>query len=204
MKTKTTPAAILLAAGRGKRFESNKLLYQIGGKTMYRYSYENLRLMQSEGRIGFLFVVTSHAEIAEAVRKEVPVIRNDQPELGIARSLQIGLAALREQDPQTAACLFSVADQPFLSAETLRRLLREFQNSEKGIAACASRGIPGNPVIFAAEYFPLLHSLTGDRGGKQVLYQHLEDVILCETDPAELQDIDTRSDAGRLSGGTHI
>lgn len=195
MKTRYAPAAILLAAGCGSRFGSNKLLYPLGGKPMYRHIYDRLLLMQREGRISTLLVVTSHPEVAEAVRPETPVIWNDRPDLGIARSLHLGLTALREQHPDLEACLFAVGDQPGLSAGTLREFLQSYQNTAKGIAACSSCGTAGNPVLFAAEYFPELLALTGDRGGKRVMLCHPEDTFLFEVSPEQLRDIDTREDA---------
>ena len=54
-------------------------------------------------------------------------------------------------------------------------------------------GKAGNPVIFHERYVPELLKIEGDKGGKSVVNQHLEDVFLFEIpDEIELKDIDRR------------
>ena len=48
----------------------------------------------------------------------------------------------------------------------------------------------GNPCIFSREYYQELMEITGDKGGKQIICAHKEDVVLCETEEAELRDVD--------------
>ena len=52
----------------------------------------------------------------------------------------------------------------------------------------------GNPVLWDKKYFSELMELTGDVGGKKVMQNHLQDIIIVEIDEAELKDIDYRRD----------
>lgn len=121
----------------------------------------------------------------------ITVVRNPEPELGISHSIHLGISALLAENPVTPACLFAVADQPFLTESSISSLLARFADSGRGMAACSCRDRIGNPVVFSAQYFPELLSLTGDRGGKKVLLRHREDVALCEIPLSELRDFDT-------------
>jgi len=99
----------------------------------------------------------------------------------------MGLEASKEMD----CCLFAVADQPWLTAETVLKLLDIYRNSEKGIAAVKKNDMIGNPCVFSSRYYPELLHLTGDKGGKKILKQHREDVVFCEvTEAKELLDVD--------------
>lgn len=188
-------AMILLAAGRSLRFGSDKLLYPVEGIPMYRRALGCLEAVKRSGGTGPLLglslsitVVTRQGEIAEAAAKAgAGVLINPHPEEGISSSLKLGLGANLHRD----ACLFAVADQPWLTPETVGRLLALFTGSEKGIA-CVSHGErTGNPCIFSRKYYPELLRLTGDTGGKRVLSSHREDLAVLQTEERELTDMDT-------------
>ena len=102
--------------------------------------------------------------------------------------MQIGLTASQE----SSACLFTVSDQPWLSAETIIDLVRRFQSEHKGMACTIRGGKTGNPCIFSQKYYQELQEITGDRGGKQIINRHPEDVAYLEIEDAkELVDVDT-------------
>lgn len=195
------PAAILLAAGKGVRFGGNKLFYLIDGKPMYRYMYDALLLMLEERKISRLIVVTSCGNLYNDIRQNfrpesrttgVTVVSNPEPDLGISHSIFLGLDTLKKLEPDAGACLFSVADQPWFRAASLEKLLDSFSTLQKGIAACAAENVIGNPVIFSSVYFQELSRLKGDRGGKQLLKSHPDDVALIQVPAKELRDLDFR------------
>ena len=195
------PAAILLAAGKGVRFGGNKLFYLIDGKPMYRHMCEALLLMLEKRKISRLIVVTSGENLCNDIRQNlltesgsagVTLVANPEPELGISHSIFLGLDTLEKLEPDAEACLFSVADQPWFRAVSLEKLLDFFSRSKKGIAACSAGNVIGNPVIFSSAYFQELRRLKGDRGGKQILKSHPDDVALIQVPAKELQDLDFR------------
>lgn len=170
-------ALIMLAAGNSRRFGSNKLVYHVEGKEMYLHTLEQLFLVKEalqEGVSCQITVVTQYQEITEAAKKMgAHVLLNAHPEEGISSSLKIGLRA----NLDSRACLFTVADQPWLTAETVECLIREFLESGRDIGCISQDGTPGNPCIFAEKYYQELLMLEGDKGGKKVLKAHPEDVF---------------------------
>lgn len=59
--------------------------------------------------------------------------------------------------------------------------------------ACTLLGTKtGNPCIFSRKYYQELMEITGDKGGKQIINRHPDDVVYLEIkDARELVDIDT-------------
>ena len=102
--------------------------------------------------------------------------------------MQIGLAAAKE----SSACLFTVSDQPWLTAETIVELVHKFLSEHKGMACTLLGTKTGNPCIFSRKYYQELMEITGDKGGKQIINRHPDDVVYLEIkDARELVDIDT-------------
>lgn len=181
---------IILAAGLGRRFGGNKLLSEIDGRALYTHVLDEMAGIFGYDGICF---VTSHAEIAEAVRKTgAQVVINPHPEDGISSSMRLGLAA----SMQNGSCLFAVADQPLISRESIERLIDVYRNSDKMMASMINReGDFANPCIFASCYYDELMDIEGDKGGKSVIKRHPDDVYKCRArSEIELADIDTGDD----------
>ena len=205
-------AMIMLAAGNSRRFGANKLLYEIDGIPMYRHVLEQLddtkkkieniyseysdivqlnnlyRNNITAKIICNIIVITQYDAIVEAVKtKEIQVLYNPHPEDGISSSVKIGLNASLDAE----AVLFTVADQPWLTSETICELIHMFLNTSKGIACVSCQGKMGNPCIFDRKYYNELLSLEGDKGGKKVIMKHLDDTQIYEIEEGrELEDID--------------
>ncbi|HBA63849.1 MAG TPA: putative selenium-dependent hydroxylase accessory protein YqeC [Lachnospiraceae bacterium] len=195
---------ILLAAGKSSRFGKNKLLMDTGGKPLYQHMPDLIDQLNAD-RIGQKCIVSRFPEILESMKQRgYQCVRNEMPDSGISHSIFLGIRELLEKGDieETDAILFSVCDQPFLKKETVERLIEGFQASGKGIACLCDEKKTGNPVIFSKQYWKELMSLKGDRGGKQVLYTHPEDVCFCPVEEKlELLDIDTEEVYQRMFGG---
>ncbi|MFI3250970.1 MAG: nucleotidyltransferase family protein [Eubacteriales bacterium] len=179
--------AILLLAGNSHRFGDNKLLFPIDGKPMYRHIFEKIIELNLEN----IVVVTQYREIIQDMQSEsVIVVTNPSPEKGQSHSISLGLQALLERNPGSTSCLFSVGDQPFLTACTLHKLISLHLETPKCITLCGNETRRGNPVIFPSKYYPELLELQGDVGGKQVIINHSEYLDILLTPEKELEDID--------------
>lgn len=191
-KSEKNIALVLLAAGAGQRFGSNKLLERINGKPM-AFNGMELKAFTSFSE---KYVVTGYDEIAaKAESLGYTVIINDRPEDGISRSLKLGLKNALLKDPELDAVMFSVCDQPYITNETVDGLKKAYMMSEKGIAGINCDGGPGNPNIIGKKYFAELFCLEGDTGGKRVIRRHTDDIILIDAQNGkELRDIDKRED----------
>jgi len=177
--------AVLLAAGRSLRFGSNKLLADLGGRPMVCRAMDAMAQLEAAR---FAAVVSSAEVAALAEAYGFEVIKNDAPEMGQARSVVLGMQAMGDMD----AVLFLAGDQPGLGGESLRLLIRRFEESGKGIACLADKTHRGNPAVFRKQYFPELLSLSGDRGAKGVLRAHEDDLLVVPcVNPGELADADT-------------
>lgn len=190
--------AIILAAGNSRRFAGNKLLHEINGKNMYQYILENIYHLQQKGWLNEVIVVTQYEEISEYISKQMPgveVVMNDKPDWGISHSIKLGLSQmleLKQKLSENAACLFAVSDQPNLTLASLEGFVKAYEESPQDIGICGCGSRMGNPVIFHNKYVQELMGIEGDKGGKQVVMQHLEDTFIYQIPEYQLEDIDVR------------
>jgi len=195
---------ILLAAGNGERYGSNKLLTDINGKPMYRYIFDHLHhYYQDHDSDCEVTVVSQYEEIlASAKAAGFSAVHNPSPEDGISLTIRLGLEAgiassLERRANNSVASrhkgtgsVFFTADQPFVQFKTVEDFLIQASMTDKGIVSASHSGVSGNPVFFDEIYYPELMHLTGDIGGKRVMNRHLDDVAWFEMSPEELADID--------------
>ena len=183
-----TLGCVILAAGNSTRFGDNKLLAEIGGKMMIERAFEAI----PAERFSAVAVVTQYESIVHlAERYGYRAIVNRRPDLGISHSVMLGTNALKD------ACdgiLYQVADQPWLRRGSVSSMLDLFCENPEHIVSMSSDGKRGNPCIFPEKYFDELCRLSGDRGGRAVIKQHEDDLLLFEVSASELTDVDTPRD----------
>ncbi|TCS80225.1 xanthine dehydrogenase accessory factor [Muricomes intestini] len=189
-------AIVVLAAGRSLRFGGeNKLLTTVSGKPLYEHTLARLEGFWDFSR----FVVTGYHEIEKRAEElGMHSVINLEPELGISHSIQMGLKACLEENPDIQGVLFSVCDQPKLHPATIQRLLNTAGLHKGQIICTANQGRPGNPVLWDRKFFPKLMSLSGDNGGKQIMAEIPEKIRYVEAHAKELHDIDYKSDISDL------
>ena len=177
-------AVILEAAGNSSRFGSNKLLHVMDdGRPMISSILDAVSPLDVYKKV----LVTQYDEVA-AMAPEFDVVVNDRPDLGISRSMQLGLHAGGDAD----AYMFCVCDQPGLSTTTIERLIEAYKKGTAGIVSLAWQGKMCNPKIFSSRYKEELMRLSGDTGGRQIISSHRDDILLIEAESEdEVRDIDT-------------
>lgn len=183
-------AAIILAAGRSSRMApANKLLTEIDGRKMVERAVDAALASQARPVV----VVTGHeaARVRDALGgRDVAVIENPDFAEGLAASIRAGLSAL---SPDIDGAVFVLADMPRVTAAHIDRLIAAF-NPVEGRAICVPtyRTKRGNPVLWAARFFPEMRALTGDAGARVLLGQHADQVCEVEMpDDGVLIDVDT-------------
>ena len=188
-------SAVLLAAGSGSRFGGGKLLADFGGKPLIEATLENL-----EGAPVDEIVVVLGAD-AEGLRRicephDVRVVDNPDWRLGQSTSVLAGLRAVR---PGARATVVLLADQPFIGAEAVGRLVAAFEGGAE-VAVATYRGKRRNPVLFARTVWPMLEEeLVGDEGARGLLRRRPELVVEVPCDGvADPADVDTGGDLRRL------
>ena len=190
-KMKDEFAIVVLAAGAGTRFGGNKLNAPVRNKPLYEHTLDRV---QAFGAFP-AFIVTGSEEIAgEAQKRGITPVWNRKPELGIARSLKLGLEEAVKSRPGLKGILFSVCDQPGLDPATMQQIFRVSSLHPGSIVCAGSGGKTGNPVCWDASFFPELLALEGDEGGRQIMKKYRDKVRIVQADPEELKDIDRKED----------
>jgi molybdenum cofactor cytidylyltransferase len=186
-----TLTGILLAAGRGRRFDPagsrNKLLQPLPG--------------------GDPVVVASARLLLSCMPRVVAVVAPDDGGVGeLLRALGCDVTVCPDADTGMGASLVhavrhslpaegwlvALGDMPYVEASTLNALVEAVQ-AGAGIAVPVHGGRRGNPVAFAACHRDALLGLGGDQGGRRLLQAHpVREVAV--PDPGILRDIDTPAD----------
>lgn len=190
--------AVLLAAGGGSRFGGGKLLAPfapLGGRALIEAPLSALR----ESPVSEIIVVVGKdAGRLRAVCEPygARVVENQDWNMGMSTSVKAGIAAC---GPEVQGVVVALADQPFISAEAVRRLVEAFEGGAE-VAVATYGGRRRNPVLLSREIWPvLLGELSGDAGARVMLERHPELVteVPCDevADPA---DVDTVEDLRHL------
>jgi CTP:molybdopterin cytidylyltransferase MocA/NifU-like protein involved in Fe-S cluster formation len=187
-------AAIVLAAGRARRFGAQKLLSPYGSSTVVRTVVDTMRL----AGVDYLVVVGGPG--GDAVRASVagpPVVwvENAEPDRGLSSSIVAGVAAL---PPNVGAALIVLGDQPTVSLPVVQRLVQAWREGSGPVVAPSYRGLRGNPVLFDATMFELLKALEGDVGARDLIAADPGRVAMVDVSEPPPMDIDTPADYDEL------
>ena len=186
-------AAVMLAAGLARRMGRQKLLLQLRGKPVVRWSVEHI-----VSHVEDVVVVTGPDDTAIRQALEDLTVRfavNPRPQDGQGTSIAAGIAALK---PWTTAALVALGDQPRMPATVVPALLEALRRSGKAIVAPVYQGVQGTPVVFSSEVFAELRALKGDAGARAVVKENPERVETVAIDLAMPPDVDTPEDYAKL------
>ncbi|MDO9299586.1 molybdopterin-binding/glycosyltransferase family 2 protein [Bradyrhizobium sp.] len=182
--------AVILAAGRSTRMGGpNKLLAELGGKTLVRTVTERALASKASSVV----VVTGHqAEQVEQALSGLNVTFARNPDFagGLASSVKSGIAAVPADADGAVICL---GDMPLISADLIDRLIETFAPDRGSlIAVPVSDGRRGNPVLWSRRFFNELMTLDGDIGARHLIARHGEAVAEVPVDGrGAFLDIDT-------------
>ena len=156
-------AGLLLAAGRGSRFGSDKMLALLNDVPVVRLSVAAIEALDDVIVVGG----PGSAAIADALRgSNARVVTNAEPDAGMSSSIRAGVAELR---PSAEAVVIALGDQPYARASATSALVSRWNAGEADIVVpCYTDGV-GHPVLFGRACFPALEGLEGDRGARSVI-----------------------------------
>ena len=189
--------AIVLAAGMSSRMGRPKALIEVGGVRMLD---RILATLKEAGIDRVVVVLGDHAsEIRNAVRiPPATVVENPDFADGMASSLRAGV---RASGPRSKTVMVVLADQPFVSPDTLRRLVRRAEGDDGSIFIPTYKGVWGNPVLFDTRLAPEVERIGGDVGCRAMFPNHAGEIREVPVeDPGILVDIDTEAELRGLEG----
>lgn len=199
---------IYMAAGNSRRFGSNKLLYELDGKPMYRHLLDHLveikdryNKLKSDSPVIDITVVTRYWEVLDycACIPDCHAVLSPDSEKGISYTIKAGIMAVLEQKKTGMQdyYMFAVADQPYLKSQSVIKLIDKVLENKGNIRLTFSLrygDAVGNPCVFHSSLISQLLSLEGDKGGRSVAKKY-DCVYVDIADELELMDIDTLSNS---------
>lgn len=156
---------------------------------------------QAQRAAGLDEVVVVLGRAADELRERVDfgsakLVENPVFTEGCSSSYRAGIAAL---DPQSAAIMIILGDQPGITPEIINRLAEEWRGSEAPIALCSYRDRKGHPMIFAQPLFDRLTQLHGDKAAWKLVDAYSDLVQEVHFSLPFPEDINTSEDFERLA-----
>ncbi len=196
----TDICSVILAAGSSRRLGFDKLTLRINSEAVIRRSVYPF----IEARLGSIVVVAGpHMALVVKELNDLPVtvIHNADHNSGMSSSIKAALPWIREAE----MVFFHLGDKPFIKKELLTNMLDAYRRAEKGIVVPVCKGIKGHPVLVnVSRYIEEMEGLDGDRGLREVIEKHKEDVLFIEADEGVLIDIDTADDISSLKSTGYV
>jgi len=187
-----------MAAGGSVRLgvHANKLLLAFRGHPLLQHAIDAASL--SQATTCTLVVGAQARDVLDSVDvRRCAVVDNPEWREGIASSIRAGLTQHRNDE----ACIFMVADQPYVSIKDIARLIAHHLTARDAIVALQAGEVWGTPMLFPARDFDALSKLHGDSGAKRFAAAQrgrLHFVAALSDDAFE--DVDTIEDYKRLTG----
>lgn len=160
-----TVAAIVLAAGVGRRFGATKQLAELYGRHLVTYP---VGVAVASGCSPVVVVVGHDAARVRRTLDATPPVRvvvNERYLEGQATSLRTGLEAL---PPHAEAVVVLLGDQPHVHASAVRSCIRAWRSGAVVARATYEDGA-GHPIVFDRSVWPRLRDLPGDAGARTIL-----------------------------------
>jgi len=192
----TDPIPIVLAAGKGERFEGLKQLTEVDGEPVLQL------VLQSISKIDWglsPLLVLGHEK--ERIKNAVDtcgfkVIENDDWQQGLSTSLKSGINAA----PRNASgYLFFLGDMPLISSDIIKVVLNR-ADSGSSIVAPSYQGKRGFPVYLSRQWEEnLLTEISGDKGAREIIRKNPDQLTLINTENrGVIMDLDEKSDLGEI------
>ena len=181
---------VLLAAGRGKRFDpsgqQDKLLARLPS--------------------GIPVAVAAATNLCAALDRVVAVVRPNADELAaelrnagceviICADADMGMGTVLgyaiRHCADAEAWVVALGDMPFITAATYAGVIRALCEHDLVAAECCDKR--GHPVGFGRRYLPQLLGLNGELGARELLAQAAP-YLVNTADPGVVSDIDTKAD----------
>jgi len=181
-------AAVVLAAGGGRRYGMPKALVEYEGSLLVERAVRTARAVCDP------VLVVLGAQAVEVWQRAdldgATVLANRDWESGMASSLRTGLDGLRSWPGRADgidAALVTLVDMPGMTAEALRRVAD--LAAPDALAVATYDGVRSHPVLLGRDHWAGVgETATGDEGARRYLAAHDVTEVDCTglADPADL------------------
>jgi CTP:molybdopterin cytidylyltransferase MocA len=178
-------AAVVLAAGGGRRYGMPKALVEYQGSLLVERAVRTARAVCDP------VLVVLGAQAVDVWRQAdldgATVLANKSWETGMASSLRTGLDGLRGWPARVDAALITLVDMPGMTPEALRQVAAVA--APNALAVGTYDGVRGHPVLLGRNHWAgVIESATGDEGARRYLAAHEVTEIDCTglADPTDL------------------
>jgi CTP:molybdopterin cytidylyltransferase MocA len=178
-------AAVVLAAGGGRRYGMPKALVEYDGSLLVE------RAVRTATAVCDPVLVVLGARAVDVWRQAdlggATVLANEDWETGMASSLRTGLDGVRGWPGRVDAALVLLVDMPGMTVDALRRMVEVA--TPDALAVATYDGVRGHPVLIGRDHWAgVVATATGDEGARRYLAGHDVTEIDCTglADPTDL------------------
>jgi CTP:molybdopterin cytidylyltransferase MocA len=186
---------VVLAAGSARRFGAVKQLAPFRGRPLVEHA---VGALAGAGLDAVLVVLGADADAVEreADLRPAQIVRCADAHSGQSHSLRAGVAAADRLG--ATAVVVVLGDQPLIAPAAVGQVVAAAAADPEADAARATYGgVPGHPVLLRRSAFPVVATLEGDRGARDLLMSFNVVGVPCDGlgSPA---DVDTPDDLAAL------
>ena len=192
MKKEEKTGIIILAAGNSMRLGRPKQLlsFQDNG-LLKRMVIEAMAVPNT-----VTLVVTGYK--TELMEEEIAdtgvnIVFNPDWQEGMSSSIRRGVETFKEMLPNLDSCILSVCDQPHVTRDVFKALIKKHLHSGEELIASSYADTLGTPALFRRNYFKDLMLLNGREGAKKIFLQYPQEVCKVPFEKGAV-DIDTEED----------
>lgn len=192
MKKEEKIGIIILAAGNSMRLGRPKQLLSYQQNCLLKRIVEEAMAVPNT----LTLVVTGYkSELMEEEIADtgVKTVFNPDWQEGMASSIRQGVETLKELLPHLDSCIISVCDQPHVTRDVFKALIKKHLHSGEELIASAYADTLGTPALFRRNYFKDLMLLNGREGAKKIFLQYPGEVSKVPFEKGAI-DIDTEED----------
>jgi len=185
---------VVLAAGQSTRMGTNKMLLELGGRTLVRRAVSTAL---SAGLDPVLVVVGHESERVQAELTDLACgsVLNPEYASGMNTSLRSGIQAL---PGDVAGAMVVLGDMPLVDAPMLRALVTAFRRSGAPLAVSTYGDVVAPPILYGRELFAELRALEAQACGKSVIKRHRGEAAEVAWPREILTDLDSPADVQRI------
>lgn len=190
------PTAIVLAAGKGERYDGCKQLAALRGKPLLQHVLDSVRKINWKFKPLLVLGYGADEILSEVDSTGFRPVTNENWKDGMSTSLTLGVD---ETPEDSSGFVFFLGDMPLVRPSITRKVLRKAAEGES-LVAPSFRGKRGFPVYLHSKWKrSLLDQTAGDRGARDLINRNRRDLTLISTeDRGVIMDVNENGDLAEI------